>query len=182
VLDYLGAFALTAGIGVDALCLRFERDHDDYRSIMTKALADRLAEALAEFLHKKVRQEWGYGLQETLSLEDLIHQRYRGIRPAPGYPACPDHTEKRGLFDLLRVEARIGILLTESFAMIPASSVCGLYFAHPEARYFAVGKIGPDQVIEYAARRRMDRQTVERWLAPNLGYDPDEGGSLARIM
>jgi len=179
--DYLGAFALTAGIGVDALCLRFERDHDDYRSIMTKALADRLAEALAEFLHKKVRQEWGYGLQETLSLEDLIHQRYRGIRPAPGYPACPDHTEKGGLFDMLRVEERIGILLTESFAMIPASSVCGLYFAHPEARYFAVGKIGPDQVAEYAARRRMDRQTVERWLAPNLSYDPDEVGGLARI-
>jgi 5-methyltetrahydrofolate--homocysteine methyltransferase len=171
--DYVGAFALTAGCGVEELCRRFEREHDDYHSIMTKALADRLAEAFAELLHKKVREEWGYGLQERLSIEDLIRERYRGIRPAPGYPACPDHAEKRLLFDLLKVEERIGVLLTENFAMIPASSVCGFYFAHPEARYFAVGKIGLDQVADYAARKRLDRKTAERWLAPNLGYDPE---------
>ena len=171
--DYLGAFALTAGFGVEELCRRFEREHDDYRSIMTKALADRLAEAFAELLHKMAREEWGYGLQENLSIEDLIRERYRGIRPAPGYPACPDHTEKRLLFDLLKVEERVGVLLTESFAMIPASSVCGFYFAHPEARYFAVGKIGLDQVADYAARKGLDRKGAERWLAPNLSYDPE---------
>jgi 5-methyltetrahydrofolate--homocysteine methyltransferase len=171
--DYLGAFALTAGFGVDELCRRFEREHDDYRSIMTKALADRLAEAFAELLHKKVREDWGFGLRESLSIEDLIRERYRGIRPAPGYPACPDHTEKRLLFDLLGVEERIGVSLTESFAMIPASSVCGFYFAHPEAKYFAVGKIGPDQVADYASRKRLDRKTAEHWLAPNLSYDPE---------
>jgi len=170
--DYLGAFALTAGLGVEELCRRFERDHDDYRSIMVKALADRLAEAFAELLHKRVRDEWGYGRKETFVLEDLIHERYRGIRPAPGYPACPDHTEKGILFDLLKVESRTGITLTESYAMIPASSVCGLYFSHPEARYFAVGKIGLDQVAEYAARKEMDRAEAERWLAPNLAYTP----------
>jgi 5-methyltetrahydrofolate--homocysteine methyltransferase len=175
VLDYLGAFALTAGLGVDELCRRFEHDHDDYRSIMTKALADRLAEAFAELLHKRVREEWGYGLEETLSLQDLIHERYRGIRPAPGYPACPDHTEKRTLFDLLEVERRTGILLTESYAMIPASSVCGLYFSHPEARYFAVGKIGKDQVADYAERKRIDLPAIELWLAPNLAYEPNQG-------
>ena len=171
--DYLGVFALTAGIGTDELCLRFERDHDDYRSILTKALADRLAEAFAEFLHKRVREEWGYGLQEHLGFEDLIRERYRGVRPAPGYPACPDHTEKRTLFDLLQVEERIGILLTENFAMSPASSVCGLYFAHPRARYFAVGKIGRDQAADYAMRKKMPLSAVERWLAPYLGYDPE---------
>jgi 5-methyltetrahydrofolate--homocysteine methyltransferase len=171
VLDYLGAFALTAGIGVDDLCLAFEREHDDYRSIMTKALADRLAEAFAEFLHKKAREDMGYGIGEDLSLDDLIRARYRGIRPAPGYPACPDHTEKRTLFDLLGVEERTGITLTESFAMIPASSVCGYYFAHPEARYFAIGKIGRDQAEEYALRKGMNLDVIERWLAPNLAYD-----------
>jgi 5-methyltetrahydrofolate--homocysteine methyltransferase len=173
VADYLGAFALTAGLGVDELCRRFERDHDDYRSIMTKALADRLAEAFAELLHKQVRSDWGYGAGEMFNLEDLIHERYRGIRPAPGYPACPDHSEKRTLFDLLEVERRIGITLTESYAMIPASSVCGLYFAHQDARYFAVGKIGSDQVADYARRKGMDRHAVEVWLAPNLAYEPD---------
>jgi 5-methyltetrahydrofolate--homocysteine methyltransferase len=171
--DYLGAFALTAGLGVDELCRRFERDHDDYRSIMTKALADRLAEAFAELLHRQGRADWSYGAGETFSLEDLIHERYRGIRPAPGYPACPDHSEKRTLFDLLEVERRIGITLTESFAMIPASSVCGLYFAHQDARYFAVGKIGRDQVADYAQRKGMDRHAVELWLAPNLAYEPN---------
>jgi 5-methyltetrahydrofolate--homocysteine methyltransferase len=171
--DHLGVFALTAGFGVEELCRRFEREHDDYRSIMTKALADRLAEAFAELLHKTARKEWGYGLQESLGIEDLIRERYRGIRPAPGYRACPDHTEKRLLFDLLKVEERVGVLLTESFAMIPASSVCGFYFAHPEARYFAVGKIGLDQVADYAARKGLDLKMAERWLAPNLSYDPE---------
>ncbi|HYK91610.1 MAG TPA: vitamin B12 dependent-methionine synthase activation domain-containing protein, partial [Acidobacteriota bacterium] len=172
VADYLGAFAVTAGIGVEALCSQFERDHDDYSAIMTKALADRLAEAFAALLHKRARQDWGYGRTENLCREDLIRERYRGIRPAPGYPACPDHTEKRLLFDLLRAEETTGIQLTESFAMLPASSVSGLYFAHPEARYFAVGKIGRDQVADYADRKQMDQRTVERWLLSNLAYDP----------
>jgi 5-methyltetrahydrofolate--homocysteine methyltransferase len=172
--DYIGAFAVTAGIGLDDLCRAFERDHDDYNAIMAKALADRLAEAYAELLHKRVREEWGYGRDENLTLDDLIKERYRGIRPAPGYPACPDHTEKRLLFDLLRVEERTGIHLTESFAMLPASSVSGLYFAHPEARYFAVGKIGLDQVQDYQRRKGMDLKTLERWLSPNLAYDPEE--------
>jgi 5-methyltetrahydrofolate--homocysteine methyltransferase len=166
--DYLGMFALSAGFGVDELCRRFEADHDDYRSIMTKALADRLAEGFAEFLHKQVRDEWGYGRQEQLSYEDLIRERYRGIRPAPGYPACPDHTEKRTLFDLLEVEKRAGIHLTESYAMIPPSSISGFYFSHPESKYFAVGRIGRDQVVDYAARKHMDVATIEHWLAPNL--------------
>jgi 5-methyltetrahydrofolate--homocysteine methyltransferase len=171
--DYLGAFALSTGFGVDELCGRFKRELDDYRSILTQALADRLAEAFAECLHKRVRAEWGYGLEESLTIEDLIRERYRGIRPAPGYPACPDHTEKRTLFDLLGVEERIGVLLTENFAMLPASSICGYYFAHPEARYFAVGKIGRDQVADYGLRKQMDLQPMERWLAPNLTYDPE---------
>jgi 5-methyltetrahydrofolate--homocysteine methyltransferase len=175
--DYLGAFAVTAGIGVEALCARFEKDHDDYNSIMAKALADRLAEAFAEWLHKQARDEWGYGKDEQLSSEDLIRERYRGIRPAPGYPACPDHTEKRLLFDLLQAEKNTGISLTETYAMLPASSVSGLYFAHPESRYFAVGKIGQDQVLDYHRRKRMDLRVVERWLSPNLNYDPDEAGA-----
>jgi 5-methyltetrahydrofolate--homocysteine methyltransferase len=170
--DYIGAFAVTTGIGVDVLCREFERDHDDYSSIMAKALADRLAEAFAEYLHKQVREAWGYGKGEVLSSEDLIREKYRGIRPAPGYPACPDHTEKRLLFDLLSAEQHTGITLTESFAMWPAASVSGLYFAHPEARYFAVGKIGKDQVDDYAHRKGMDLRTLERWLSPNLNYEP----------
>ena len=177
--DYLGAFAVTAGIGVESLCARFEKDHDDYNSIMVKALADRLAEAFAEWLHKQARDEWGYGKEEQLSSEDLIRERYRGIRPAPGYPACPDHTEKRLLFDLLQAEKHTGISLTETYAMLPASSVSGLYFAHPESRYFAVGKVGRDQVLDYHRRKRMDLHVVERWLSPNLNYDPDEAGGLA---
>jgi 5-methyltetrahydrofolate--homocysteine methyltransferase len=170
--DYLGAFAVTAGIGVDELCGEFGRNHDDYNSIMVKALADRLAEASAELLHKKAREDWGYGQVENLSPEDLMRERYRGIRPAPGYPACPDHTEKRLLFDLLHAEKATGIQLTENFAMLPASSVSGLYFAHPDARYFAVGKIDRDQVLDYSTRKRMDVRAVERWLSPNLAYDP----------
>ncbi len=170
--DYLGVFALTAGLGTEELCARFEADQDDYRSIMTKALADRLAEALAELLHKMVREDWGYGRDEQLGIEDLIRERYRGIRPAAGYPACPDHTEKQILFDLLRVEERIGVRLTETYAMLPASSVSGLYFAHPESRYFAVGKIDRDQVADYSRRKAMEQRAVERWLAPCLAYDP----------
>ena len=166
--DYLGGFAVTTGIGIEALCGRFEKDHDDYNAIMAKALADRLAEAFAEWLHREVRKAWGYGTEENLSAEDLIRERYRGIRPAPGYPACPDHTEKRILFDLLEAEARTGIHLTETFAMVPAASVSGLYFAHPQAKYFAVGKIDHDQVKDYAARKQMDVPTVQRWLSPNL--------------
>src|SRR6516225_7288505 len=170
--DYLGAFAVTAGICQESLVARFEKSHDDYNAIMAKALADRLAEALAELTHKKAREAWGYGEDERLSPEDLIHERYRGIRPAPGYPACPDHTEKQLLFDLLQAEQSTGIRLTESFAMHPAASVSGLYFAHPESRYFAVGKIGRDQVEDYHLRKGMELQVVERWLGPYLNYDP----------
>jgi 5-methyltetrahydrofolate--homocysteine methyltransferase len=171
--DYLGAFAVTAGHGVPELCARFEKDHDDYNSIMTKALADRLAEAAAEYLHKQARIDWGYGRDEKLSNEDLIREQYRGIRPAAGYPACPDHTEKRILWELLEVEKNTGIQLTDSCAMWPASSVSGLYFAHPESKYFGVGKIGRDQVIDYHLRKGVDVATIERWLGPNLNYDPD---------
>ncbi|HYC93040.1 MAG TPA: methionine synthase [Thermoanaerobaculia bacterium] len=172
--DYVGGFAVTAGIGVDELVARFQKDHDDYNSIMTKALADRLAEALAEKLHRDLRREW-YAPDEQLSSEELIAEKYRGIRPAAGYPASPDHTEKGTLFALLGAE-RLGIQLTESYAMSPAASVSGLYFAHPKARYFAVGKIGRDQVEDYARRKGMSVEEVERWLAPNLGYEPENAG------
>ncbi|MDB6020117.1 MAG: metH [Pedosphaera sp.] len=171
--DYLGAFAVTTGHGTDELAKEFEKDLDDYNSIMTKALADRLAEAFAEYLHKRAREDWGYGKTEGLSHEDLIREKYRGIRPAAGYPACPDHTEKGLLWNLLDAEKKTGIKLTESYAMWPASSVSGLYFAHPEAKYFGVGKIERDQVLDYHLRKQMDLQTVERWLSPNLNYDPD---------
>jgi len=170
--DYLGAFAVTAGICMESLVAQFEKSHDDYNAIMAKALADRLAEALAELTHKRARREWGYGQDEKLSVEDLIREGYRGIRPAPGYPACPDHTEKRLLFDLLQAEKNTGIRLTENFAMLPAASVSGLYFAHPESRYFAVGRIGRDQVEDYRLRKDMELQVVERWLGPYLNYDP----------
>ncbi len=169
-IDYIGGFAVTTGIGLEELCAQFERDHDDYSSIMAKALADRLAEAFAELLHKRAREEWGYGRGENLSHEDLIKERYRGIRPAPGYPAQPDHTEKRLLFDLLQAEQSTGVHLTESFAMVPASSVSSLYFASPEAKYFALGKIERDQVEDYARRKGMELPEIERWLAPNLNY------------
>jgi 5-methyltetrahydrofolate--homocysteine methyltransferase len=172
--DYVGAFAVTAGHGLDALLAEFRADHDDYQSILAKALADRLAEALAEYLHRKARVEWEYGKAEALSPEELIRERYRGIRPAPGYPACPDHSEKRRLFDLLRAEDAAGIHLTESFAMDPPSSVCGLYFSHPSARYFTVGRIGADQVQDYQRRKGIDLREVERWLAPNLAYEPED--------
>jgi 5-methyltetrahydrofolate--homocysteine methyltransferase len=170
--DYVGAFAVTAGVGLDALVARFEADHDDYSAILSKALADRLAEAFTESLHQRVRREfWGYARDEALDNEGLIKERYQGIRPAPGYPACPDHTEKRTLFDLLGAEKQAGITLTESFAMLPAAAVSGYYFWRPEAQYFGVGKIERDQVEDYARRKGMDIATVERWLAPNLNYD-----------
>jgi 5-methyltetrahydrofolate--homocysteine methyltransferase len=170
--DWLGAFAVTTGVGAEAIVAGHERAHDDYSAIMVKALADRLAEAAAEWLHRRARADWGYGASESLTVEELIRERYRGIRPAPGYPACPDHTEKRLLFDLLGGEERVGIRLTESFAMQPAASVCGFYFAHPQARYFALGKIDRDQVVDYHRRKGMDLRAVERWLAPNLAYEP----------
>jgi 5-methyltetrahydrofolate--homocysteine methyltransferase len=173
LVDWIGAFAVTAGIGAEAIAAEHERAHDDYAAIMVKALADRLAEALAEWLHQKARVDWGYGRDESLPLAELFRERYRGIRPAPGYPGCPDHTEKRLLFDLLGGEERVGIRLTESFAMQPAASVCGFYFAHPQSRYFALGKIDRDQVLDYHRRKGMELRAVERWLAPVLGYDPD---------
>jgi len=170
--DYLGAFAVTAGIGCDELAKKFEDElHDDYLSIMTKALADRLAEAFAECLHHQARIDWGYGQAESLSAEELIDEKYRGIRPAYGYPACPDHTEKRKLFDLLDAERATGIQLTDSYAMYPGASVSGLYFAHPQSRYFSVDKILKDQVEDYARRKGVPIREVERWLSPNLGYD-----------
>jgi len=174
--DYLGAFAVTAGFGVEELCRKFEADHDDYNSIMTKALADRLVEAFAELLHQRARKEWGYGQTENLAPDDLIREKYRGIRPAAGYPACPDHTEKWALWKLLDVEKNTGIKLTESCAMWPGASVSGLYFAHPESKYFAVGKIGRDQVLDYHHRKQMDLATVERWLGPYLNYEPPAAG------
>lgn len=170
--DYIGMFAVTAGIGLEKLIDRFRAAHDDYSEIMAKALADRLAEAFAECLHEKVRKEyWGYARDEHFSNEELIAEKYTGIRPAPGYPACPDHTEKRTLFEILEAERAAGIRLTESFAMYPAASVSGYYFSHPEARYFGLGKIEKDQVEEYAERKGMKVTDVERWLAPNLTYD-----------
>jgi len=171
--DYLGAFAVTAGIGCDELVARFEHDQDDYNAILVKALADRLAEAFAEYLHAQVRGDWGYGGDEQLTGDDLIAERCRGIRPAPGCPAQRDRTEKRALFDLLDAEAATGIRLTENYAMHPAASVSGLYFAHPAARYFAVDRLLRDQVEDYARRKGMSLAEAERWLRPNLGYEPD---------
>jgi 5-methyltetrahydrofolate--homocysteine methyltransferase len=170
--DHMGAFAVTSGIGLNALCDRFRAENDDYNAIMAEALADRLAEAFAECLHKRVRDEWGYGRSENFTPVDLIQEKYRGIRPAAGYPACPDHTEKGPLWDLLKVEVNTGMQITESFAMWPGSSVSGLYFAHPESRYFSLGKIDRDQVEDYAVRKGMTIGQVERWLGPNLNYDP----------
>ncbi|HXR11242.1 MAG TPA: vitamin B12 dependent-methionine synthase activation domain-containing protein, partial [Gaiellaceae bacterium] len=168
--DHLGAFAVTAGFGVDELAGRFEAEHDDYHAIMVKALADRFAEAFAEYLHEAARRAW-YERGPRLSRDDLVAERYRGIRPAFGYPACPDHSEKRKLFDLLGAEA-IGIELTESFAMTPAASVSGIYLGHPEARYFSLGRVGRDQVEDYAARKGVPVAEAERWLRPNLAYEP----------
>jgi 5-methyltetrahydrofolate--homocysteine methyltransferase len=172
--DHIGAFAVTSGIGLKELCDGFRAENDDYNAIMAEALADRLAEAFAECLHKRVRDEWGYGCEEGLSSADLIAEKYRGIRPAAGYPACPDHTEKGTLWRLLDVQAKTGMLITESFAMWPGSSVSGLYFAHPESRYFSLGKIDRDQVVDYAGRKGMTVAEVERWLGQNLNYDPAE--------
>jgi 5-methyltetrahydrofolate--homocysteine methyltransferase len=167
--DYVGAFAVTAGLGADRLAKEFEAANDDYSAILVKALADRLAEAFAAFLHAKARREWG--IEETLTPEQLISEAHRGIRPGFGYPACPDHSEKFKLFDLLDAQ-EVGISLTESAAMLPAASVSGLYFAHPEARYFTVGRIGDDQVASYARRKRARAEDIERWLTPNLAYEP----------
>ena len=172
--DHIGGFAVTSGIGLKELCDRFRADNDDYNAIMAEAVADRLAEAFAECLHKRVRKEWGYGCEEHLSNADLIQEKYRGIRPAAGYPACPDHTEKGPLWRLLDVQANTGMLITESFAMWPGSSVSGLYFAHPESRYFSLGKIDRDQVVDYHERKGMSVAEVERWLGQNLNYDPAE--------
>ena len=179
--DVLGAFAVTTGHGVAELVAEFERDHDDYHAIMVKALADRLAEAFAEYLHARARRDCGYGSAEQLTSADLIAERYRGIRPAFGYPACPDHSEKGKLFDLLQA-GRAGITLTDSFAMAPAASVSGLYFAHPEARYFTVGRVGRDQIEDYAARKRLGVADAERWLAPNLSYEPVAGQQRAEML
>jgi 5-methyltetrahydrofolate--homocysteine methyltransferase len=166
--DYIGLFAVTAGLGMEKPLEKFEAAHDDYSSIMLKSLADRLAEAFAEYLHHRVRIDfWGYAAGEDTSTEDLIRERYRGIRPAPGYPACPDHTVKADMFRLLEC-GEIGMTLTDSFAMLPASSVSGFYLAHPEARYFSVDKIGEDQLADMAARRNLPKAYLERWLAPNL--------------
>jgi 5-methyltetrahydrofolate--homocysteine methyltransferase len=174
VRDYFGAFALTAGIGIEPHLQRFEAAHDDYSSIMLKVLADRLAEAFAERLHERVRREfWGYAPEEKLGSEQLIREEYRGIRPAPGYPACPDHTEKATLWRLLDVDRNAGIALTESYAMYPTAAVSGWYFSHPQSRYLAVGRIDRDQVEDYALRKGLSVEEVERWLAPNLGYEPE---------
>jgi 5-methyltetrahydrofolate--homocysteine methyltransferase len=172
--DHIGAFAVTSGIGLKELCDRFKAENDDYNAIMAEALADRLAEAFAECLHKTVRDEWGYGSSENLTPEELIHEKYRGIRPAAGYPACPDHTEKGPLWSLLDVEKNTGMKITESFAMWPGSSVSGLYFAHPDSRYFSLGKIDHDQVEDYRRRKNMSEEEVERWLGQNLNYDAAE--------
>jgi 5-methyltetrahydrofolate--homocysteine methyltransferase len=178
--DYIGAFAVTAGIGEDAIAERFKAAHDDYSAIMVKALADRLAEAFAERLHQRVRRElWGYAPDETLGPDDLIAEKYRGIRPAPGYPAQPEHTEKATLFRLLEVEGRIDVRLTESFAMWPGASVCGVYFSHPESHYFGVGKLERDQVEDYAARKGWTRAEAEKWLAPVLNYNPQAPARIA---
>ncbi len=173
--DYIGGFAVTTGIGLDAMVEQFEADHDDYNAIMAKALADRLAEAFAERLHERVRQEfWGYAADEQISHDERIAESYQGIRPAPGYPACPDHTEKDLLWQLLDVEANTGISLTESYAMVPTAAVSGWYFSHPASQYFGVAKIAEDQVEDYAQRKGMSMQAMERWLAPNLGYEPED--------
>ena len=172
--DYIGGFAVTAGIGIDEHIARFEAEHDDYQAIMLKALADRLAEAFAERMHQRVRKEfWGYANDETLTNDELVQELYKGIRPAAGYPACPDHTEKDTLWELLNAKENTGIWLTEAKAMVPTAAVSGVYYSHPEACYFAVGKINRDQVEDYARRKTLDISQASYWLAPNLGYDAD---------
>jgi len=180
VADYIGAFAVTTGLGIEQHVERFQVAHDDYSAILLKALTDRLAEAFAERLHERVRREfWGYARDERLMNPELIREEYRGIRPAPGYPACPDHTEKATLWRLLDVERNAGIRLTESFAMYPAAAVSGCYFSHPEARYFTVGKIDLDQVQNYASRKGISLAEAERWLAPIVGYGTDSDADAA---
>ncbi|MFN3399716.1 MAG: vitamin B12 dependent-methionine synthase activation domain-containing protein, partial [Ferrovibrio sp.] len=181
ITDYVGAFAVTAGLGLDEWIKReFTAKQDDYSGILAQALADRLAEAFAEHMHERVRKEfWGYAGDETLDNEALIAEAYRGIRPAPGYPACPDHTEKATLFQLLQPTENAGIQLTESFAMWPSAAVSGWYFSHPQSDYFGIGRIERDQVADYAKRKGMDLATMERWLAPNLAYDPSRFGAEA---
>ena len=170
--DTIGGFAVTAGLGIEEMVSEFEAAHDDYSIILLKALADRLAEAFAERLHQRVRREfWGYAAAEDLDNDALIAEAYQGIRPAPGYPACPDHGEKRALFDLLEAEKNASVTLTESFAMLPAAAVAGFYFAHPEASYFGVGRIARDQVADYAKRKGVPVAQAEKWLAPNLAYE-----------
>ncbi|MGH7956988.1 MAG: vitamin B12 dependent-methionine synthase activation domain-containing protein, partial [Opitutaceae bacterium] len=171
-IDYVGGFAVTAGHGVEQFALEFKAAHDDYSAIMAQALGDRLAEALAELMHKRAREFCGFGRTENLSIHEMLREKYRGIRPAPGYPACPDHTEKPALFSRLEATAATGITLTESCAMHPASSVSGFYFNHPDSKYFAVGKIGRDQVEDYAVRKNMPVAEAERWLGPYLDYRP----------
>ena len=171
--DYIGGFLVTAGDGIEKLSEKFESQKDDYNSIMIKSIGDRIAEALAEMIHQKVRKTyWGYDKNENFSNQDLISELYKGIRPAPGYPACPDHTEKQTLFDLLGVSENLKVDLTESFAMKPASSVSGLYFSHPDSAYFGIGKINRDQVVDYANRKGVTIEQVEKWLGPNLSYSP----------
>ena len=182
VADYVGAFAVTAGLGIERKLAEFAAQHDDYNAILLKALADRLAEAFAELLHLRVRRElWGYAPDERFSNEELIDEKYRGIRPAPGYPACPDHTEKGPLFELVDAPGTAGVTLTDSFAMLPAAAVSGFYFSHPDSRYFAVGRISRDQVADYAERRGWDMATAERWLAPALAYDPREAQAAVAV-
>jgi 5-methyltetrahydrofolate--homocysteine methyltransferase len=172
--DWIGAFAVTAGIGIEPHVARFDADHDDYSSILLKALADRLAEALAERLHQRVRAEfWGFEPDEALSSESLIAEKYRGIRPAPGYPACPEHSEKETLFRLLDAGRNAGMSLTESFAMLPTAAVSGYYFSHPQSQYFVVGRVTREQVADYAKRKGVSLAQAERWLASNLDYDPE---------
>jgi 5-methyltetrahydrofolate--homocysteine methyltransferase len=172
--DWIGGFAVTAGIGIEEHVARFEADHDDYNAILLKSLADRLAEAFAERLHQRVRREfWGYASDETLDNDSLIDEKYRGIRPAPGYPACPEHSEKATLFRLLDAERNAGVKLTESFAMYPAAAVSGYYFSHPQSQYFVVGRVSKEQVEDYARRKGVSVAQAERWLASNLDYDPE---------
>jgi 5-methyltetrahydrofolate--homocysteine methyltransferase len=172
--DWIGGFAVTAGIGIEEHVARFEADHDDYNAILLKSLADRLAEAFAERLHQRVRREfWGYAADETLDNDSLIDEKYRGIRPAPGYPACPEHSEKATLFRLLNAERNAGVKLTESFAMYPAAAVSGYYFSHPQSQYFVVGRVSKEQVEDYARRKGVSVAQAERWLASNLDYDPE---------
>src|SRR3546814_859485 len=172
--DWIGGFAVTAGIGIEEHIERFRADHDDYNVILLKALADRLAEALAEHLHRRVRKEfWGFDPDESLDNAALIAEKYRGIRPAPGYPACPEHSEKRMLFSLLDAEGNAGMELTDGFAMLPTAAVSGYYFSHPKSQYFVVGRVSKEQVADYAKRKGASLQQAERWLASNLDYDPE---------